>query len=125
MLIDVLKGNKLPWYRCTMEDENREVTIEVDVLCDKYNIADRALRFFGFYRDNAQVDNSPFTLTYDGKIDWGTESKMVGQLGIHGQKIQIGATFPYANFDNESALARGEADWSVLLILREYRNHAE
>jgi hypothetical protein len=114
----------MPWYRCTLEDQNREVTITLDVLADADGVADRSLMFFGYYRDNDQTDNSPLAVTFDGKIDWGSATRHVGTLAIHGKKITRGAVMPYASYESNAALQRGELNWGADLIVKDYRNHA-
>jgi hypothetical protein len=115
----------MPWYRCTLEDPDREVTITLDVLTNADGIADRGLIFFGYYRDNAQTDNSPFAVTFDGKVDWGSAASFVGTLAIHGKKIARGAVIPYASYQSNAAMERGELYWGADLIVEDYRNHAD
>ena len=115
----------MPWYRCTLEDKDREVTIMLDVLADADGIADRALMFFGYYRDNTQNDNSPFAVTFDGKVDWGSSTSVVGTMAVHGKKIVRGAVIPYASYQSNAAMERAELYWGVDLIVVDYRNHAD
>lgn len=115
----------MPWYRCTLEDDEREVTITIDVLADANGTVDRALMFYGYYRANTETDNAPFALGYDGRIDWGSTSRWIGTLPIHGKRISKDAIFHYASYETNAAFERGEADWSADLVVQSYRNHAE
>lgn len=101
------------------------MTITLDVLADADGIADRGLRFFGYYRDNTQNDNSPFAVTFDGKIDWGSATSSVGTLAVHGKKIVGGAVIPYASYQSNAAMEGGELNWGADLIVEDYRNHAD
>lgn len=115
----------MPWYRCTLEDQDREVTITLDVLTDADGIADQGLMFFGYYRDNTQTDNSPFAVTFEDKVDWGSHTSSVATLAIHGKKIARGAVIPYASYQSNAAMDRGELNWSADLVVEDYRNHAD
>jgi len=112
----------MPWYRCTLEDEGRSLTMTLDVLANREGIVDKTILFFGYYRDNKVTDNSPLALSYDGKIDWGSLSTWVSTLDIRGRRLSTGAIFSYAVYKTTAALDRGETYWTADLTLRSYRN---
>ena len=115
----------MPWYRCELEDANREVTITLDVLANAEGVADRALIFYGYYRDNRQADNWPMAVTYDGNVDWGSASSFVSTLPIHGAKITRGAVIRYVDYKTKTLMEQGISNWTADLVIKRYRDHAE
>lgn len=114
----------MTWYRCTLEDLNKAVTITLDILADGSGVIDSGLIFFGYYRDNTSVDNSPFAVTFDGQVDWGSATFFTGLLEVHGKTLGQGVSFPFVVYESHAAMKRGQQYWSADLIVQDYRNHS-
>lgn len=113
----------MPWYRCTLESADKTVELTIDVLADAGGNVDRALMFFGYWRDLESSESQPFALNYDGKIDWG--GSHVSTFPIRGTRIIAGATVLYTGYETSAAFDRGEVYYSNTFTVKKYINHAE